>query len=424
MSSRSASPSIAQVFFTFLGTSSAVPTLRRNVTSAVLRCDGEAMVFDVGEGTQHQLMKSQVIRQGRIKRIFITHMHGDHTFGLPGLVTGLCGVKKDMLRDDPYPVRQASEKLRIYGPRGVKEFLLSALRLTRMRIPRDFFIHELIDTPEEASAIMAREAASGVNSAAGLTLHDPSEPASNTLVLPTLDAAGNRTWNLYDGPAFQMMAGAIAHTVPCWGYVFREHDQPGALDLERLMVSPLGSKRLGPWLQALKNGETIEGVRREDVCGPTLVGRKVVVMGDTCDPAGIAHLAHKCNLLVHEVTMRDSGSSGVEKVQSHTSCSCFLLFSQQVPGFQAGPQHDVHDGRVCALGAGGGAGSDALWRGNLGQLGRRLSRNCPHGQADIRQASHFRPRLSVGAGGAQAVRGAARQRRSGGRRQLGRSRGH
>lgn len=85
--------------------------------------------------------------------------------------------------------------------------------------------------------------------------------------------------------------------------VSRKQDQPGALDLVKLMASPLGGKRVGPWLAALKSGQTVDGVTREEVrttrilpvflifscykvCGPALVGRKVVVLGDTCDPSG------------------------------------------------------------------------------------------------------------------------------------------
>lgn len=110
------------------------------------------MVFDVGEGTQHQLMRSQSIRQGKIRRIFVTHLHGDHLFGLPGLVTGLCGVRKDVARGDEY--REAPDKLRIYGPRGIREFLSCALRVSSMKIPRDFYVHELVETVEEANEIL------------------------------------------------------------------------------------------------------------------------------------------------------------------------------------------------------------------------------------------------------------------------------
>ena len=71
---------------TFLGTSSGVPTLTRNVSSLALKLSqsAEVFLFDCGEGTQHQLMKSN-IKSSQIKKIFITHMHGDHIYGLPGL---------------------------------------------------------------------------------------------------------------------------------------------------------------------------------------------------------------------------------------------------------------------------------------------------------------------------------------------------
>jgi ribonuclease BN (tRNA processing enzyme) len=115
----------------------------------------QAMVFDVGEGTQHQLMRSQSIRQGKIRRLLVTHLHGDHLFGLPGLVTGLCGVRKDVARgDETREPREAPDKLRIYGPRGIREFLACALRVSSMKIPRDFFVHELVQTVEEANEIL------------------------------------------------------------------------------------------------------------------------------------------------------------------------------------------------------------------------------------------------------------------------------
>jgi ribonuclease Z len=303
MTSRVTAP-LACVQFTFLGTSSAVPTLRRNVTSSLLRLDGEALVFDAGEGTQHQLLRNQT-RPGRISRIMLTHMHGDHSFGLPGLVTGLCSVKKEMTREDEFgqvrrPPPDKNDRLRIYGPRGVREYLAASLRLSRMRLPPEFYVHELVETAEEAAALVA-----GRGSGPVPALHDASEPPCHTVVAPTLDAEGRKSWHLFDGPVFTLRAGALCHTVPCWGYVFHERDVPGAVDVERLMASPLGGKRLGPWLQALKNGAVIDGVRREDVCGPSIGGRKVVVLGDTCDSSGIAHLAERCNLLVHEATMRD-----------------------------------------------------------------------------------------------------------------------
>ena len=100
---------------TFLGTSSGVPSLTRNVSSLALKLSqsAEVFLFDCGEGTQHQLMKSN-IKSSQIKKIFITHMHGDHIYGLPGLLAtlGLSGKSKG---------------IEIYGPSELRGFINSAL---------------------------------------------------------------------------------------------------------------------------------------------------------------------------------------------------------------------------------------------------------------------------------------------------------
>ena len=100
---------------TFLGTSSGVPTLTRNVSSLALKLSqtAEVWLFDCGEGTQHQLMKSN-IKSSQIKKIFITHMHGDHIYGLPGLLATL-GLSGN------------SSGIEIYGPSELKSFVTSAL---------------------------------------------------------------------------------------------------------------------------------------------------------------------------------------------------------------------------------------------------------------------------------------------------------
>ena len=100
---------------TFLGTSSGVPTLTRNVSSLALKLSqsSEVWLFDCGEGTQHQIIKSN-IKSSQIKKIFITHMHGDHIYGLPGLLATL-GLSGN------------SNGIDIYGPSKLRGFINSAL---------------------------------------------------------------------------------------------------------------------------------------------------------------------------------------------------------------------------------------------------------------------------------------------------------
>lgn len=104
----------------FLGTSAGVPTRTRNMTSMVLNLQqptmAEMWLFDCGEGTQHQFLHTPY-HPGKLNKIFITHLHGDHLFGLPGL---LCSRS----------MQGNSLPLTLYGPKGLKEFVETALRLS------------------------------------------------------------------------------------------------------------------------------------------------------------------------------------------------------------------------------------------------------------------------------------------------------
>ena len=104
----------------FLGTSAGVPTRHRNMTSIVLNLQqpnsAQMWLFDCGEGTQHQFLRT-AYHPGKLNKIFITHLHGDHLFGLPGL---LCSRS---MQGNPAP-------LTIYGPKGIREFVEMSLRLS------------------------------------------------------------------------------------------------------------------------------------------------------------------------------------------------------------------------------------------------------------------------------------------------------
>jgi ribonuclease Z len=103
-----------EMAITFLGTSSGTPSRERNVSSVAVVLDGTVVLFDCGEGTQHQLLRAPV-RSGAIEAIFITHLHGDHVYGLPGLLASMSMNGRD-------------RPLTLVGPEGLREHVECVLR--------------------------------------------------------------------------------------------------------------------------------------------------------------------------------------------------------------------------------------------------------------------------------------------------------
>ena len=92
----------------FLGTSGSVPTLKRSLPSVVVQCPRLQWMFDCGEGTQRQMMQAKVSFHKKMK-VFITHLHGDHVLGLPGVLQTMALMDR-------------KTKLEVYAPEGVKHF--------------------------------------------------------------------------------------------------------------------------------------------------------------------------------------------------------------------------------------------------------------------------------------------------------------
>ena len=119
---------------TFLGTGAGVPSPSRGTSCTALQIQGDVWMFDCGEGSQIQLMRS-TLKLGRIKRIFITHMHGDHLFGLPGL---LCTITHSTVLED-------KPALKIYGPPGLAAYLRQSLNLSYSILGYKYEVYELVD---------------------------------------------------------------------------------------------------------------------------------------------------------------------------------------------------------------------------------------------------------------------------------------
>ncbi|CAI8900847.1 ribonuclease Z [Kosakonia quasisacchari] len=234
----------------FLGTSAGVPTRTRNVTAMLLNLQHPTRaglwLFDCGEGTQHQMLRT-AFHPGKLDKIFITHLHGDHLFGLPGL---LCS--RSMAGN--------VQPLQIYGPKGIREFVETTLRLSGSWTDYPLTIEEV--TP-------------------GLVVDD-----------------GLRKVTAYP----------LSHPVECYGYRIEEHDKPGALNAAALKAQGIPA---GPLFQQLKEGKTVtlpDGriVNGADYLAPAESGKKLAIFGDTAPCPASLELAQNVDLLVHEATLEQA----------------------------------------------------------------------------------------------------------------------
>lgn len=229
---------------TFLGTSSGVPTRSRNVSSIALRLPqrAELWLFDCGEGTQHQFLRSD-LKVSQISRIFVTHMHGDHVFGLTGLLAS-CGLAGNVKRID------------LYGPPGLQEYLQASLRFSQTHISYPFTVH-------------------------------PVQPGV-----------------VYEDDEYIVSCQPLKHRVTAFGYRIIEKDKPGRFNVDQ--AKALGIPP-GPIYAKLKQGEVVtlpdgRKINGSQFCGEPIPGRKFVYCTDTvfCDSA--VELAKDADVLVHEAT--------------------------------------------------------------------------------------------------------------------------
>jgi len=117
--------------FTFLGTTAAVPSVKRGHTAIAIRYDDEVILWDCGEGTQRQLMKAGISFM-RISKIFVTHLHGDHLLGIPGLIQTISFSDR-------------TEPIYIYGPRGTTKVIQALRNLGEYKLHFDLVPVELHD---------------------------------------------------------------------------------------------------------------------------------------------------------------------------------------------------------------------------------------------------------------------------------------
>ncbi|XP_009664400.2 zinc phosphodiesterase ELAC protein 1 isoform X2 [Struthio camelus] len=276
------------VDITFLGTGSAYPSPTRGASALVLRREGECWLFDCGEGTQTQFMKSH-LKAGRITKIFITHLHGDHFFGLPGL---LCTLS---LQSSPDPNKPPID---IYGPLGLQNFIWMTMELSHSQLLFPYVVHELVPTRDQCPAEEFKELPC-------LTRDEiPSEEVQQRIL--HLDPVEN-SYLLVDDEQFVVKAFRLFHRIPSFGFVVEEKPRTG------VQPGPLYGKLKNGITVVLENGITISP---SDVVEDPIPGRKICILGDCSGVVGDAamKLCYEADILIHEATLDDSQE---EKAREH-----------------------------------------------------------------------------------------------------------
>ncbi len=231
-----------QLSIIFLGTGGSWPTVKRNVTSIAVKRGKEIILFDCGEGTQRQFQKSNLSYM-QISKIFITHFHGDHFLGIPGLIQTM------QLNDRKKP-------LNIYGPPGTIELTKKLLSLGYFRPGYEIIAHDV----EEDDNLE------------------------------------------FEG--YKIIPFKVDHGVPALGYSLVEDKRPGKFNKKRALELKIPE---GPLFSKLQKGEEIKlkngkKISPESVLGKPRKGRKIVFSGDTKPTKNILKYAKNADVLIHEAT--------------------------------------------------------------------------------------------------------------------------
>jgi ribonuclease Z len=231
----------------FLGTAGSVPTPKRSLPAVLVQRQNEHLLFDCGEGVQRQMIRAKVGFHKKMK-IFVSHMHGDHVLGVPGLLQTMALMDRQ-------------RKVEIYGPEGMKRFLEGTREVLQFALTFPVEIHEVYD-----AGVICKEEEYAVEAA----------------------------WS--------------NHVIPSLAYAFVEKPRAGRFypDRARALGVPEGEL----WSK-LQHGDMVklpDGriVKPEEAVGAQRPGRKIVYTGDTRPFKGFAKFAAGADLVIHDATLDDA----------------------------------------------------------------------------------------------------------------------
>lgn len=230
----------------FLGTAGSVPTPKRSLSAIVIQRKGELLIFDCGEGIQRQMIQAKVGFHRKTK-VFITHLHGDHVLGLPGLLQTMSLLYRE-------------RKLEIYGPLGTKAFVNAIQQAVQFNLT---FPLEILEIKEPNIVCEEKE--------------------------------------------YRVHSAWADHVVRSLAYALIEKPRSGKFSPEKAKVQGVPE---GPLWSMLQHGSSVKlphgrVVKSEEVVGPPRTGRKVVYSGDTRPTENVVELALNADLLIHDGTFDD-----------------------------------------------------------------------------------------------------------------------
>ena len=256
---------MTQLSIIFLGTGGSWPTVKRNVSSTAIKRNSEVLLFDCGEGTQRQFQKSPLSYM-QITKIFITHFHGDHFLGIPGLLQTM------QLNDRADPIH-------LYGPKGMNALTSQLIHLGYFKPSYDVISHEVLDG------------------------------------------------DIIDCADYIIKVVRSSHNVPSVAYSLEENMRPGKFNKPKALEIGIPE---GPLFSCLQKGHTImlddrREISPEMVLGMPRKGRKIVISGDTAPCKTVQELASHADVLIHEATFASDFEENAREYGHSTAKQAALL---------------------------------------------------------------------------------------------------